>query len=54
MKLVMEMEDIPVELVINFDQTGIKYVPTSSWSLEKEGSKRVAIVGKDDSYSRKR
>ena len=47
-KLVMEMEDIPAELVINFDQTGIKYVPTSSWTLEKEGSKRVAIVGKDD------
>ena len=24
-----EMEDIPAELVINFNQTGIKYVPTS-------------------------
>ena len=28
-KLVMEMEDIPAELVINFDQTRITYVPTS-------------------------
>ena len=46
--MVMEMEDIPAELVLNFDQTGIKYVPMSSWILEKEGSKRVALVGKDD------
>ena len=45
-KLVMEMEDIPAEFVINFDQTGIKYVPFSSWTLKKEGSKRVAISGK--------
>ena len=44
----MKMEDIPAELVINFDQTGIKYVPTSSWMLEKEGSKSLAIVGKDN------
>ena len=44
------MENIPARLVINFDKTGIKYVPTSSWTLEKEGSERVAIVGKDDQW----
>ena len=42
------MEGIPTELIINFDQIGIKYIPTSSWTLEKEGSKRAAIVGKED------
>jgi len=26
---VVEMEGIPAELIINFDQTGIKYIPTS-------------------------
>ena len=35
---------------MNYDQMGIKYIPTSSWTLEKEGSKRVEIVGKDDKH----
>ena len=47
MKLVVKMEDITAKLVINFISTR-QYVPMSSWTLEKEGSKRVAIVGKDN------
>ena len=47
-KTVADLEEIPEDLIIHFDQTGIKYIPTSSWTLEKEGSKRVEIVGKDD------
>ena len=47
-KTVADLENIPEDLIINFDQMGIKYIPTSSWTLEKEGSKRVEIVGKDD------
>ena len=42
------LEDIPIELVINWDQTGIYYVPVSNWTMAKEGEKRVEIVGKDD------
>ena len=42
------MDEIPPEMVINFDQTGINYVPTSSWSMEREGAKRVEIIGKED------
>ena len=43
------MDVIPPQLVINFDQTGINYVPTSSWTMEKHaGVKRVKIIGKDD------
>ena len=38
-KAVIEMEEIPSELVINWDQTGIHYVPVSSWTMAKEGSK---------------
>jgi len=48
-QMVVKMKEIPVELAINFDQTGIKYIP-SSWTTEKEGSKRVAIVGKEDKH----
>ncbi len=45
---VVEMDEIPFELIINWDQTGIHYVPVSSWTMEKEGSKRVEIAGVDD------
>ena len=40
------MEDIPQDLIINWDQTGMHYVPF--WTMAKEGSKRVEICGKDD------
>ncbi len=35
------MDEIPDELVIN-------YIPVSSWTMEKEGSKRLEIAGIDD------
>ena len=47
-KAMMEMEEIPEDLVINWDQTGIHYVPVSSYTMEKEGAKRVELVGIDD------
>ena len=47
-RVVAEMEEIPPDLVINWDQTGINYVPVSVWTMAKEGSKRVEIVGADD------
>ena len=45
---VVEMDEVPSQLVINWDQTGINYIPVSSWTMEKEGSKRVAVASKDD------
>lgn len=33
---------------MNFDQTNSKLVPVSDWTMEKEGSNQVAIVGKED------
>ena len=45
---IVEMEEIPKCLVINWDHTGINYVPVSKWTMAKEGSKRVDIVGIDD------
>ena len=47
-KVVVEMDEIPFDLVINWDQTGVHYVPVGSWTMEKEGSKRVEIIGVDD------
>ena len=47
-KSVITMDEVPAELVINWDQTGLSYVPVSEWTMEKEGAKRVPINGKDD------
>ena len=47
-KATVEMMEIPPELVINWDQTGIKIVPVSSWTMEKKGTRRVEIAGVDD------
>ena len=49
-RTIVVMESIPPELIINWDQTGIKYVPVSCWTLEKKGSKRVEIAGVDDKH----
>ena len=40
------MDEIPAD--INFDQTALNIVPTSDWTMEAEGSKRVEIIAKDD------
>ena len=42
------MEDIPNDLVINWDQTSMKIVPSSSWTMEKCGTKHVEIAAADD------
>ena len=44
-KALIELEGIPDSLVLNWDQTGIHYVPVSNWTMDEEGSKRVEIVG---------
>lgn len=35
---VVEMEDIPPELVFNWDQTGISVVPGSLWTMDTKGA----------------
>ena len=47
-KAVVIIEEIPDSLIINWDQTGINYIPVSQWTMAKEGSKRVEIVGLND------
>ena len=47
-KAVIETEEIPCELVINWDQTGFHYVPLSTWTMAKEGSIQVEMAGIDD------
>ena len=47
-KVIVTMDEIPPELIINFDQTAVNYVPVSHWTMDKEGSKRVEVVARDD------
>ena len=42
------MEEIPPQLILNWDQTGIKILPTSSWTMNELGAKRVEVVGVND------
>ena len=39
---------VPPELVINWDQTGAKFVPASQWTLAEQCVKQVDVTGLDD------
>lgn len=47
-KAAVQIEEIPQDMIINRDQTGIKYVPVDTWTMEKKGSKRVQVIGAED------
>ena len=47
-KAIVTMEEIPDDMVLNWDQTAIKYIPLSNWTVDKEGSKWVKVVGIDN------
>ena len=44
----VEMEEIPPDLILNWDQTGVKIVPSNTWTMDRRGSKRVEIAGAND------
>ena len=37
----VEMKEIPPELILNWDQTRIKIVPSNTWTMDQQGSKWV-------------
>ena len=39
----VNMEEIPPELILNWDQTGIMIVPSASWAMDERGTRRVEI-----------
>ena len=45
---VIVIDEIPADLVLNFDQTSLHFVHVSERTMEAEGIKRVEVVGKDD------
>ena len=44
----VQMEDIPPELVLNWNQTRIKLVPSTSWTMNEQRARRVKLVGLND------
>ncbi|KAI8522099.1 hypothetical protein Bbelb_018530 [Branchiostoma belcheri] len=40
--------DIPDEMIVNWDQTGVPIVPVGKWTLEEEGARQVPITGLED------
>ena len=41
----VEFNDIPPELIFNWDQTGINLVPTALWTMDKKGKKELRLLG---------
>ena len=39
------MEEIPGQLILNRDQTGVKTVPSLTWTMERRGERRVEMAG---------
>jgi len=44
-RAIVIMEEVPPELVLNWDQTGVKIVPIDTWTMELRGSKHVELIG---------
>ena len=44
------MEEITPELILNWDQMGIKIVPSSQWTMVQQGAKRVKSMGISDKW----
>lgn len=44
------MDEIPPELILNWDQTGLNLIPSSSWTMEQRGARHVEITGLNDKH----
>ena len=42
------MNDIPPQLVFNWDQTAVHYVPTGEWTMHQQAEKIIPIASVDD------
>ena len=42
------MNDIPHDLIINWDQTGLKIIPIGDWTMNLSGEKIIPVTACDD------
>lgn len=45
---VTTMEEIPAELILYCDQTGLRLIPSATWTMAEQGVRRVDIAGAKD------
>ncbi len=45
---IFTMENIPPDLIINWDQIGLYLVPSTNWTMAKKRSTRIPICGLQD------
>ena len=41
-------DSIPADLIVNWDQIGMRMVPVNDWTMTTRGSKRVYVTGLGD------
>ena len=39
---------MPADLILNWDQRGVRMVPVNDWTMTTRDSKRVSVTGLDD------
>ena len=39
---------IPADLIVNWDQTGVRMVPVNYWTMTTRGSKQIFVTGLGD------
>ena len=39
---------IPDDLIVNWDQTGVRMVPVNDWTMTTRGSKQIFVTGLGD------
>ena len=44
----VEMEELLPKLILNLDQTAVKIISSSTWTMEQQGSKRIDVNGAND------
>ena len=44
----VQLRNVPDNLIINLDQTGVKLVPAGDWTMAPHGSRRVEVIGLGD------
>ena len=44
------MNEVPIDLIFNWDQTGLQLVPTGQWTMNEAKAKRFVIANSDDKW----
>jgi len=42
--MVKELQEIPGDLILNWDHTGINIVPGSTWTMDQKGQQHVELL----------